>query len=790
MGNINNYNFNRIDLRLSNNEYWDLFLNTDDSGSASSCSGLTSGDCFVVWYDFNNSEIYSSSATSATTIYSLVSWDNAVNTGYTFNTIGLTGIDNGLITFDKTPTDTTNQALLSALTGTTLVIPSGDTRLVLNRVTGTTNNVVYPMSDVITTATTGNYKELCGGFYQGYYKIDGSSYEVLPTRVSDAWSAEFWLNKTDDTTCNLDMIDEVMLYSGDQTPVLSVYKVNHGLSIGDVVKIENSPIISADTSYVGGYSYVNQVFSEDSFNYISYGYPTPTSGYSEANLTVYEIDEVYENVNITGFLPVERVVSLSGISVGTVIKISDIQPTSRTSAFLPTYDGWNTPDIISGLTEVEASSATGFTYSIPNVAGRSDVTGTCTVTTYKIKQKKILNDLYPENKGIFFYMGTRAENKFWNQFDGANTGCTSACTITDTACTDTISAWCTVEKESNVSIIGDYGIPIPLDPPQVTTELITNNFLIYGRARDESPARLTGDSGTLVYNTGDTSTGQTQVCHACGGSHDGLGTKTVCTYDGGGIVVTRTPEHITNTQNPFLIYGRGRGTILTGDTCCQGPNDGLGGETAYTFSGFTSPITEIDYNLDIIDNALAFRIKDDGSIGYRLLTVTGTCSGDTYYSGVTIEEGYSVSGVVSADTWSYIAVRFVMPYMDDCELSYLKPRKGKLMFYVNGKLKYVVNEFDEVVAKRLNEYKLKQVGVPFNMSIGGGSQGLIESQTFDGLDPADIGLPIETNFGGSFIGYLSQFKFNICDLSWCDIQNNYIMDATRYGITIKNYGHC
>jgi hypothetical protein len=513
-----------------------------------------------------------------------------------------------LITFDKQSGDTTNQALLSALTGTTLVIPSGDTRLVMNRVTGTTGSFVYPVENITGTASTvGDYSQMCGGFYQGYYKIDGSTYQVLPNRVNSAWSAEFWLNPQDICVSN------------------------------------------------------------------------------------------------TG---------------------------------------------------------------------------------------QTLNDLYPENKGIFFYMGTRAENKFWNQFDGVDTGCTSACTITDTACTDTISTWCTVDRERNISIIGDYGVPIPLAPPQVNIELITNNFLIYGRARDESPARLTGDTGTLVYNTGNTGQAIVTSCSRCGGSRDGLGTKCVCEYDGNGVVVVRTAEHTTNNQNPFLIYGRGRGMILTGDTCCQGPNDGLGSETSQTFSGFTSPITEIDYNLDIIDNALAFRIKDDGSIGYRLLTVTGTCSGDTYYSGTTIKEEYSVSGVVSADTWSYIAIRFVMPYMDECELSYLKPRKGKLMFYINGKLKFVVNEFDEVVGRRLNEYKSKQIGVPFNISLGGGSQGLIESQTFDGLDPADRGLPIETNFGGSFIGGISQFKFNICDLTWCDIQYNFENDAPRYGIQINNHGHC
>jgi hypothetical protein len=35
-----------------------------------------------------------------------------------------------------------------------------------------------------------------------------------------------------------------------------------------------------------------------------------------------------------------------------------------------------------------------------------------------------LNNKYPD-KGIFFYMGTRAENKFWNTFEGNNTGDTS-----------------------------------------------------------------------------------------------------------------------------------------------------------------------------------------------------------------------------------------------------------------------------------------------------------------------------------------------------------------------------
>jgi hypothetical protein len=628
MGNIKNFNFNKLKLRLSNSDYWDFFLAADDSPLQPS-GPVVAGECLVVWYDFNEVSIYPNSATTASTIYSLVSWNKAVNSGYTFSSFGLTGIDNGFITFEKDPFDPTNQNLVNALTGTTLVIPSGDTRLMMHLVTGTTEQYVYPTERIIDpTFTIGDYIQLCGGFYQGYYKIDGSTYEVLPTRVNNAWVSEFWLNPQD--ICS------------------------------------------------------------------------PTSG-------------------------------------------------------------------------------------------------------------TILNDVYPNNKGFFFYMGTRAENKFWNQFYGSNTGCTSGCTVNtgDTSCsgfTGSVTTWCTVPKEKDITIIGDYGFGIPLNPPRVDITLVTNPFLIYGRAYDSSAPRLSGGSDTIIPSgITNTITGHRDSCGStniygylfnAGGcdltSNDGLGTKSVCSYDGNGISVGKTREVLSDFQNPFLIYGRGSGAIsgCSCSTCC-GPNDGLGSETVCSYSGKTSQETEIDYNLDIIDNAIGFRITDDGRIGYRMLTVTGTCyttsTGQRLYtSGVTIQEGYSQSGMVTSDSWSYIAIRYVTDYKNDCDLKITKRRTGKLMFYVNARLKYVVNDFPEFMAKRLDEYKAKQVGVPFNFSLGGGSQGLIDSQTFDGLDQADRGLPIEENFAGSFIGGISQFKFNICDLNYSQILYNYISDATRYGIQDTN----
>lgn len=568
MGNIKNYNFNKLDLRLSNSEYWDFYLANDDSSIF-----VTGNDCLISLFDFNIPEIYLNGQTSATTISSLATWTGATNTGYTFSTIGLTGIDNGLVTFEKNSGDTANLALLSALTGTSLIIPSGDSRLHLNKVTGTTGQFIYPIDSL--TDFSGIYAQFNGGFYQGYYKIDGSTYQVWPDRFKNGWVAEFWLKR--------------------------------------------------DESY--------------------------TSAYTETKL----------------------------------------------------------------------------------------------------------NDLYPDNKGFFFYWGTRAENKFWNRFEGADTGCTSGCTV-DSGCTDTLSPWCTVPKETDITISGTNGELITLYPNQTTTETITNPFLLYGRAN-----------------------GSGSTCSSCG-SALGFVQKTVCSDTGTTITITKPKTVVTNTTNPFLFYGRASGSGSTCSSCGSSIPSGYGNQTVCSSTGFSTSIQfdDLDPKIDVLDNALGFRIKDDGSIGYRLLTVTGSCSGNTYVSGITIEEKYSASGMVKYDAWTSVIIRYSTDSLNDCDLKYKPKRKGKLMFYINGKLKFVVKDFSEFIAKRLEEHMEKQVGVPFNISLGGGSQGLIETQTFDGRDEADLGLLIEQNFAGSFFGGISTFKFNACDLYFTDIQSIYNQEVPRY----------
>ena len=558
MGNFIN---KKLDLRLTDSEYYDFYLLNGDVDYHHT-QNTESIDCFVTWFDFNDTKTFNNS-TSINEIYSLKTWTGATNSGYTFDTFGLTGLDNGELVYNQTSGDTKNEGLVNVLTGTTLTIPANDYRLKLHRVTGSTKQFIYPIELVNNPEPWNNAIKFCGGFYQGYYKIDGSTYEVLPTRTNKAWVSDFWLMK-----------------------------------------------------------------------------------------------------------------------------------------------------------EESCSGTTGTT----------------------------LNDLYPNNKGFFFYMGTRAENKFWNIFEGNNTGCTIDCTQ-PIGCSDIVTKFCTETKETEIQLYdSESGFNIFLNQPSLDIKTITNQFLIYGRAKNSSDR-----------------------CGGCGKplDNEAFGKETVCSFTGDSITIFDYDKKKTDFRNQFLIYGRAKNSS---DRCgsCGKPRDdeSYGKETVCSYSGDSEILLELDKNLDVYDNAIGFRITDDGRVGYRALKYF--CSGGT--TGVTVEEQYSISGVVKDNQWARVTIRFVSDdYYTDEELKCLPVRKGKLMIYVDCKLKAIFKNFDEFIGRRLNEYKGKQVGVPFNISIGGGSQGLLESMTFDGQDVEDLGLLIEKNFAGSFIGQISEFKFNICDLNWCDI---------------------
>jgi hypothetical protein len=126
-------------------------------------------------------------------------------------------------------------------------------------------------------------------------------------------------------------------------------------------------------------------------------------------------------------------------------------------------------------------------------------------------------------------------------------------------------------------------------------------------------------------------------------------------------------------------------------------------------------------------------------------------------------------------------------------------RLGSLKIYVNGKLFYVLNGFEEIIPRGLNAEKEKQLGVPFNISWGGGTQGLRESLTFTGCPQTLSGLTytqdpevmpnqtlssttfsalttniyIEPSFAGTFDGAISQFRMYTEPLNAAEIVHNF-----------------
>ena len=113
--------------------------------------------------------------------------------------IGLTGIDNGLV---------------SGMTGQSITFTNGllnnsqkfdrlsfDRRLKLFQVTGyTSSNIRFSgfnktiLYEVVSkSGATGSYHELYGGFYQGFYQLFGYDYEIFPERVNKGWSVEMLL---------------------------------------------------------------------------------------------------------------------------------------------------------------------------------------------------------------------------------------------------------------------------------------------------------------------------------------------------------------------------------------------------------------------------------------------------------------------------------------------------------------------------------------------------------------------------------------------------------------------
>jgi len=310
---------------------------------------------------------------------------------------------------------------------------------------------------------------------------------------------------------------------------------------------------------------------------------------------------------------------------------------------------------------------------------------------YEPESNKTLNDKHPENKGIFFYLGTRAENKWIYLYDNIPMSGESADSCDTTEDEDLFDLF---EKDITLS----------------AQTFDTSSGFNIGSAND---AYILSDNKFLLFNR----------------TPDGI---TVKDYTGDEVAMI---EYKTRRfdGNLFLYM-----------------NHSCSGYTVHTIdqleSGTTDTYDTNTFYRDIYNNALAFLVNDDGSVGYRYLVKD--CEAE---NGYTVLSGNSYPGLVREGEWANVRVRIKA-----------SSDKMKLMFYVNGKLKYITKELPALDLKQLDELEEKQEGVAYNISLGGGTQGLAETILPDYMLVPTKTFPLEENFAGTFIGDIRNFRFNAC----------------------------
>ena len=268
-----------------------------------------------------------------------------------------------------------------------------------------------------------------------------------------------------------------------------------------------------------------------------------------------------------------------------------------------------------------------------------------------------------------------------------------------------------------------------------------------------------------------------------------------------GHLFNRTGYFEITTDNKFLFFNHTK----TGFTTCNWTEGALvtfTGRTNYrsenlfllmnkTCTGWTTCTIEkyreaqekpYDIYKDIKNNAFGLRITKDGAIGYRYGTLDCTTSAANHYSMV---EEYSKPGIVKCNEWSDVTVRIAVlnPTYSKIQMSLgsgiticenagtTGSHKIKLYVYVNGYLKLVSKELPEFAFRELNDDYQKQEGVPFNISLGGGTQGLMETIGPDYMNVSRYILPLERDFGGSFNGDIKSFKMYDCPLNYSTIKD-------------------
>lgn len=373
-----------------------------------------------------------------------------------------------------------------------------------------------------------------------------------------------------------------------------------------------------------------------------------------------------------------------------------------------------------------------------------------------------LNKRYPENNGIFFYIGTRAENKFWELYKKQN--------ITEeykTVDADTNDLFDDVPETQYQEDIANDKVPNDSIVEEVSTKqyehinLIRYNFNELSACRDDIPKTInkscTATDGFECPDNG--------LVFDDEYIEEQYSLDDVKLFDSKGFPIGEKGFYEIKTDNKFIIFNQTQDGFttktwnpealfsLTGKT--DTPNINYFPYLNQTSTGFTKNDIETlneehsfayDIFKDIENNALALKLNDDGSISYRYLSTN--CE---------VIEETTKPGLVKPQEWTDIHLKIC--HKSNKGSNICDKSEMQLYIYVNGYLKLVSKTLPELNLRELNDGSERQEGVPYCISIGGGSQGLSDRVLLNYYDLTDYALPIERNFAGTFIGDIKTFTF-------------------------------
>lgn len=412
---------------------------------------------------------------------------------------------------------------------------------------------------------------------------------------------------------------------------------------------------------------------------------------------------------------------------------------------------------------------------------------------------RTLNHTHPENNGIFFYMGTRAENKFWRLYKIKND-------ISDLY--DSVNHHDGYFEEgapdlSNV-INTDYFLEKEVeieDEPKVGYNSrcnCTNHQYVNEVYSDDSYFDFNvGGNCKIDDYFSDAYTGNYHVSEDCDSAGYSLGneyyerdislTDVLLTTDNGYDINKRGYYEI-KTDNKFVTFDHTKDGFTTKTFDPENPyvifegrkdwdnpnyfvlmNHTSTGYTTKTIEKYLEENTEeYDVYKDIRNNSFGIKINEDGSIEYRY-GITD-CEDDNKYK---LESEVSKPNLIPMGEWVTVNIRiFIINLSNEKCPSNIGKRKMKMYIYVNGNLVLVSKELPEFRFRELDDVKEKQETVPFNISLGGGTQGLADGIWLNYYEKPDYRFPLERDFCGTFIGDIKSFKFYNCFLDYNSINDN------------------